>query len=141
MCDDNYYGRHRAGMYECWRTPPNNNNYEGPPCRYLLKKNPLIIIGCNPSAANEEHSDPTMVLVDGFCQRNGYGGYIMLNLYPQIAGNVGGLPNNINNEIHSFNVHIIERTIKENNKSDILFAFGQIIEEKDYLYNICYNRY
>ncbi|MCK9316168.1 MAG: DUF1643 domain-containing protein [Verrucomicrobia bacterium] len=125
--------------YECWRTPPGNIgiiNY-----RYLLKKegnNLLIIIGCNPSTANEMQHDPTMGLVDRFCQRTGYGGYIMLNLYPQIAPNVEALPANNDPQINHINKFIIEKTLKENKNSDILFAFGQLINHRDYLYDPCY---
>lgn len=123
MCEKGKdYDVYNNGGYECWRTPL--GKFKGIKCRYLLKKNPLIIIGCNPSTANEKRVDPTMLLVDDFCQRNGYGGYIMLNLYPQIASKVGKLKNNFNDKIHSINIQLIERIIKENNRSDILFAFG-----------------
>ncbi len=125
--------------YECWRTPP--GNFEKTRFRYLLKKNPLIIIGCNPSTANEKRLDPTMEIVSHFCHRNGYGGYIMLNLYPQIASKVDRLPKDIDkfkSEINNMNIKIIEKTIRENNNLDILFAFGKLIEKRNYLYDKCY---
>lgn len=147
MCDINDYRKEYTAVYKCLRTPPDNNeNYVGPRCRYFLKKegdNPLIIIGCNPSTANEGQSDPTMVKVSQFCQIKGYGGYIMLNLYPQIASQVDNLPITINNiysiNIYNFNVQIIEETLKENNKTDILFAFGNIINNRIRLFRECYD--
>ena len=137
MCDINDYQQEYTCLYTCLRTPPNNN---GPDCRYLLRKegdNPLIIIGCNPSTANEGVSDPTMIKVSKFCQINGYNGYIMLNLYPQIASDVEDIPPHIDYHIHNVNMEIIERTIKENNGSDILFAFGGLIRQRNYLYDSC----
>lgn len=141
MCDINDYQQEYTAVYKCLRTPPNNRGYNGPDCRYLLKKegkNPLIIIGCNPSTANEGQSDPTMIKVSQFCQRNGYGGYIMLNLYPQVSAHVDVLPADIDLYIHAVNMKIIKKTLKENKKSDILFAFGGLIGERYYLYNTCF---
>ncbi|NCC83662.1 MAG: DUF1643 domain-containing protein [Clostridia bacterium] len=144
MCDINDYQKEYTAVYKCLRTPPDNRGYNGPQCRYLLRKEgdkPLIIIGCNPSTANEGESDPTMIKVSQFCQRRGHGGYIMLNLYPQIAPNVDGLPDNINgfdHAIHAINMEIIEKILKENNSSDILLSFGGLIEERDYLYDPCF---
>lgn len=137
---------------ECVRTLPAEE--EGENFRYLLKKewkggvekkgwknNPLIIIGCNPSTANEERLDRTMRLIERFIKTKKYCGYIMLNLYPQIAGRVGLLVENNSSCIdciQKINKKIIKNTLKENKSSDILFAFGRLIEERDYLYNPCY---
>jgi hypothetical protein len=141
MCDINDYPQEYTAGYRCLRTPlDNNENNREPGYRYLLQKegdNPLIIIGCNPSTANEGESDPTMIKVSQFCQRRGHGGYIMLNLYPQIAPHVEDLLPDIDLHIHDVNKEIIERTIKENNRSDILLSFGGIIRQINYLYNPC----
>lgn len=148
MCDINNYQQEYTAVYKCLRTPPNNRGYNGPRCRYLLKKegkNPLIIIGCNPSDADEGQSDQTMITVSKFCKINGYGGYIMLNLYPQINADVHELPhdiddiNNINYVINSVNIKIINKTLKQNRSSDILFAFGTIVNTRIILFRTCYN--
>ena len=54
--------------------------------RYLLKKEGkrvLYVIGINPSTANEEMPDRTIVRVMGFAEDNGFDGFAMINLYPQ----------------------------------------------------------
>ncbi len=148
MCEDNYYERYTATC-ECLRTPlDKKKKVKG--YRYLLKtewiemtkkegwEKPLIIIGCNPSTANEMQIDRTMEKVSQFCQKKEYGGYIMLNLYPQINSDVKKLPDSVNEKIHGVNMKIIKNTIEENKNSDILFAFGGLIKEKDYLYDPCY---
>lgn len=134
--------------YECWKTPP--GNFEIINFRYLLKKrgdNPLIIIGCNPSKAYEKKLDPTMKIVEELLKNDqfDYDGYIMLNLYPQIAPKVEALPADIPqhinhiNHFNNVNIHIIEDSLRENSNSNILFAFGELIKKREFLYNTCYN--
>jgi hypothetical protein len=41
----------------------------------------LMVIGLNPSTADEHALDPTLRKVRGFAQRNGYGGFTMTNLF------------------------------------------------------------
>ena len=52
--------------------------------RYVLRKDgerPLIVVGLNPSTANEAKADATMARVMGIAERNGFDSFIMLNLY------------------------------------------------------------
>ena len=54
--------------------------------RYVLRKDgdrPLVVVGLNPSTANEAKADATMTRVMGIAERNGFDSFIMLNLYPQ----------------------------------------------------------
>ena len=48
------------------------------------KNNHLMIIGCNPSNATQDRSDPTMDQVTEIAYRNGYDGVIMCNLFAYI---------------------------------------------------------
>ena len=43
---------------------------------------PLVVIGVNPSTADETYPDPTVRKVIGFAKLNNYDGFVMLNLQP-----------------------------------------------------------
>lgn len=47
----------------------------------LWEKPPLVVIGLNPSTADENQDDPTIRRCRGFAKRWGHAGLIMLNLY------------------------------------------------------------
>ena len=54
--------------------------------RYVLASRcvkTLVVIGVNPSTANEKYPDPTVRKVIGFAKLNNYDGFVMLNLYAQ----------------------------------------------------------
>lgn len=57
----------RTWRYQLWR------RWNGTPL--------IIIIGLNPSTADESYNDPTITRCMGFAQREGYGGLLMLNLF------------------------------------------------------------
>lgn len=62
-------------------------NANKPTYRYCLignknAKKPLIVIGLNPSTADENNYDPTMRRVISFIDSNGFDGFVMFNLYP-----------------------------------------------------------
>ena len=53
--------------------------------RYVLASRctkPLVVIGVNPSTANEKYPDPTVRKVIGFAKLNNYDGFVVLNLQP-----------------------------------------------------------
>ena len=75
--------------------------------RYVLGtkgNNPLIVIGINPSIANEETSDNTISRVMGYAQRFGYDSFIMVNIYPLRATNFNKLPQEFNKQVHKQNL-------------------------------------
>lgn len=41
----------------------------------------FVVVGLNPSTADETHNDPTITRCIGFAKREGYGGLLMLNLF------------------------------------------------------------
>ena len=45
----------------------------------------LLVIGLNPSRANEERTDASTVKVEGLAKREGFGAFEWANLYPFIA--------------------------------------------------------
>jgi hypothetical protein len=148
MCDNKDY-KPCTITRECIRTLADKE--KGNAFRYLLKKEwkgkgrtkkdgwekPLIIIGCNPSTANEEWSDKTMGLVENFIEKKKYSGYIMLNLYPQISSSPSKLlEQECDSRIRYLNRRVIKKAIKENNKSHILFAFGELKKIKEIIFFI-----
>lgn len=50
-----------------------------------VKKPPAMLIGLNPSTANEKTDDPTIRRIRGLMQAHGYGGFFMTNLYPFVT--------------------------------------------------------
>ena len=62
--------------------------------RYVLGQpgnNNLLVIGVNPSTATPEEPDQTIKKVMEISKANGYGGWIMVNLYPQRSTNPNGM--------------------------------------------------
>ena len=106
--------------------------------RYVLGtkgKKPLIVIGINPSIANEETSDNTISRVMGYAQRFGYDSFIMVNIYPLRATHFNKLPQEFNKQVHEQNLMEINKAIK--NASAILCAWGTHICDREY-FKICY---
>ena len=60
----------------------------------------LVVFGVNPSTANEQTADLTITKVMGFADRNGFDGFIMLNLYPQRCTNPADLDKEIDEELN-----------------------------------------
>jgi hypothetical protein len=58
----------RTWRYALWR-------------RWDLSKPPFIVIGLNPSMADELQDDPTIRRCINFAKREGCGSYVMLNLF------------------------------------------------------------
>ena len=105
-------------------------------CRYVLAnggQKPLVVIGVNPSTANESKSDHTMRKVMGFAERNGYDGFVMLNLYPQRSTDFSGVHGERNEELHQKNLEAIRSFFETHNQLDVLAAWGENIGKRSYL--------
>lgn len=104
--------------------------------RYVLRKDgerPLIVVGLNPSTANEDKPDATMRRVMGLAERNGFDGFIMLNLYPQRTTRPEGLDREMNDGLHQENLRQIKEALKDVSKPTVLLAFGNYIGLRQYL--------
>lgn len=104
--------------------------------RYVLASEghtPLIVIGVNPSTANELKPDRTVQKVMGFAERNNYDSFVMLNLYPQRSTNFGGVHHKKNEELHQNNLDTIRFFFDPYDEIDVLVAWGNLIEERTYL--------
>lgn len=122
------------------------DNIDGFPCRFLLGKlgkKPLIVIGLNPSIADETNPDATMRKILGFLTRWNEEGtfthdcFIMLNLYPLIETYSGELKDhNFNNSLYTRNIETISSIMMKNPTADVLLCYGDTIEDvpklKDY---------
>ncbi|MGI6319696.1 MAG: DUF1643 domain-containing protein [Bacteroidales bacterium] len=97
--------------------------------------NPLIVIGLNPSTADENKPDMTISKIIGFATRNNFDGFIMLNLYPQRATSPDNLDVKMNSNIHAENIDAIFNSLKDINEISILAAWGEPIKKRDYLKN------
>ncbi|MBQ8224607.1 MAG: DUF1643 domain-containing protein [Bacteroides sp.] len=104
--------------------------------RYLLEKRGermLYVFGINPSTANENKADPTMRKVMGFAERNGFDGFVMMNLYPQRSTNPNGLHKERNEQLHQQNLITIAKTFTGTEAPVVLLAFGNNIAIRRYL--------
>ena len=105
--------------------------------RYCLLgkgKNPLIVLGLNPSTADNKNPDPTMRRVIGFMESNGFDGFLMINLYPLRTPSPKILKEKgFDEKIHKLNLHKIESYLSKIENPSILLAFGSKIQEIKFL--------
>lgn len=80
----------------------------------------LIVIGLNPSSADERTDDPTIKRVCAIAKNNGYGGILMFNLFALITPNPVDLVN------HADPVNENDQWLAglRGHKGDIVFAWG-----------------
>lgn len=96
-------------------------------------KNPLIVLGVNPSTADENKPDATIRRVIGYAKRNGFDGFIMINLYPLRKTIPAELPNERNVELNNVNIQCITSIVEKVDNPTILVAFGNTITIRPYL--------
>ncbi|MDE6811670.1 MAG: DUF1643 domain-containing protein [Muribaculaceae bacterium] len=104
--------------------------------RYVLKKvgqNPLIVLGVNPSTADDVTSDRTMTRVCGFADKMGFDSFVMLNVYPLRSTKIEELPAELNPDLHQKNLLYITDEISKIDNPTILVAHGNSISKKKYL--------
>lgn len=102
--------------------------------RYVLgryEKNPMIVVGINPSTATDEKNDNTVTIIENIATKRGYDGFIMFNIYPVRATRIDdNFPEKPDENIVSKNVQYFSERI---NKSDkILAVWGTHILERDF---------
>ena len=111
---------------------PEHNTY-----RYCLGskgQNPLVIIGLNPSTADNSKPDPIMKRVIGFTESNGFESFLMINLYPlrtpcpKVLKEKG-----FDETIHSINLKKIDSYLAKIDNPTILLAFGTQISKINFL--------
>jgi hypothetical protein len=106
-------------------------------CRFVLGKyndNPMFCFGINPSKATDISSDTTIAKVLGIAQRNGYDGYIMLNIYPLRSTELNALPDDYEESFHERNKQAIAETLPDG--AVCVAAWGVAIITKPYFISL-----
>ena len=93
----------------------------------------LVVFGVNPSTANEQIADLTITKVMGFAERNGFDGFIMLNLYPQRCTNPRSLDKEIDEDLQRKNLEAIRLSVGDMKEPIVLLGFGDTINLRPYL--------
>lgn len=85
----------------------------------------LIFIGLNPSTAIPKHPDATWNILNGMCNRKGYNGLIIINLFPKVIHNEENhTVDNENSEIATF--------VNDKNFTLITELFSKRLKNVDY---------
>ena len=104
--------------------------------RFALEQegeNMLIIIGLNPSTADESHPDQTMQSVLRLINAHGYNGFVMLNLSSERSTKPENMSRTLDREMHERNFQTVVRITNKYPHADVLAAFGNKITIRKYL--------
>ncbi|MGA0569602.1 DUF1643 domain-containing protein [Variovorax sp. VNK109] len=108
---------------------------EGDTWRYTLGQSgerPLLVIGLNPSTATQERADPTVARVRKVAALHGYGGFVMLNLYPVRATDYRKLPVTVSKVAFERNLQAIEDVVAQVPEPHIWATWGQSVTYHGY---------
>lgn len=86
---------------------------------------PLVVIGMNPSHARESRSDATVNHVINVAVRDGYSGWLMLNLYPERSPKPSEL-DPYEAELSAANCEAIERVLLQLGTTEVLAGWGNM---------------
>ena len=95
-------------------------------------KRPLLTIALNPSTATREKSDPTVARVEEVARRNGFDGFVMLNLYPVRATDYRELSPKVNGAAYKANLGTIEELVARQVQPTVWAAWGACVEHHRY---------
>lgn len=104
--------------------------------RYALIKegvNPVIVIGFNPSTADEKSPDRTMQSVLRISATNGYDGFVMLNVYPMRSTSPDLLPEIPGETLHQKNIEMLNLILEKYPSADVLVAWGNLVYKRKYM--------
>jgi hypothetical protein len=90
---------------------------------------PLVaFMGLNPSTANETDADPTIRSVGRIAKHNGYGGIVMINVFPMVSTDPALLDtsDSVNNDRNQMYVNEVV-----GHCSDVVFAWGSFSVVKE----------
>lgn len=87
----------------------------------------LMVIGLNPSKANESKDDPTIKKVKKIAANNGFGRVFMLNLFPLVSTDPGAL---LKERFQDLAVNYLYLHHFSNLANQIVFAWGNFKEAK-----------
>lgn len=93
----------------------------------------LCAVGLNPSTADDQKPDQTLSKLLGFAERNGFDGFLMLNLYPQRTPYPQKLHKRAQKKYLNENLRQIESVLKKVEAGAFLAAWGGDIQIRPYL--------
>ena len=93
----------------------------------------LLIFGVNPSTATPEKDDATIRKVRKIVEASGYDGWIMVNLYPQIATDPDALHDTPDKKLSSNNIKILKAISQQYKIGAALAAWGNLINKRFFL--------
>lgn len=94
--------------------------------------NPLVCFGLNPSTATPGHLDQTVTRVREVARRNGFDGFVMLNVYPKRDTYPKDLPDAADLGLREENKRHIVAILGERDLT-VYAAWGAIIATRPYL--------
>lgn len=99
----------------------------------------LFCFGINPSEATPQKLDPTAKRIQRIAAEHGYDSWIVLNVCAQRATKPNDMLDEQNLILHKENLNIITDILNQYSwRSDILFAYGDLIGKRPYLKkNLC----
>jgi hypothetical protein len=92
----------------------------------------LITVGLNPSTATKEKFDTTVSKVEEVANRNGFDGFVMLNLYPVRATDFRALPTEVTAEAFEENLKNIQAVVASTPQPVIWAAWGESILTREF---------
>lgn len=93
----------------------------------------LVVFGVNPSTATDIEYDRTIRRVEGYSRAHGFGGWLMLNLYPQRAKDPDDLHTEANTDLCAENIDAIAKALELVGDFTLCAAWGELIRERKYL--------
>ena len=92
----------------------------------------LIVVGFNPSVADDKKIDKTMSFVLAIAENNGYDGFAMVNLYPLRSTKPDLLPVEADETLVNENFEHISDLLKKYPTADVLLAYGNLVDRRRY---------
>lgn len=106
--------------------------------RFVLGKSGekiLFTIGLNPSTATKEASDTTVAKVEKVAVKNGFDGFVMLNLYPLRSTDYNALPIEVDQLAFDQNLNCIVELLSSQHHPFVWVAWGNSISARKYFPN------
>lgn len=93
----------------------------------------LIVVGLNPSTADEACPDPTVRKMIGFAERAGYDGLVVLNLSSERETDKQNLAVHLDETMHRRSLQVVQEVVGRYPNADIWAAWGDGVEVRPYL--------
>ena len=127
--------------FDNWIFIDDGSNNQNSGSRFLLgqiidpTQKVYLWFGINPSKAMPNVLDPTLQRVVKMSKYNNKSdaNWLMANIYPQRSTDPNGMHQKIDVQLHQDNLKVIEDTIKKYQNITVVFAYGNLINIRNYL--------